>query len=317
MGNLREYEVHSASLLGLGFTPGEVHYAALQSGVSYGFLRDNRRVPSSRLHTTMPDAYKAVGTKNGSNGVVVLSPDNNPLSATQTFNKNMTHVVGDFPAGMFANRARLGMSTTFTPMITVSGYGNLFKNLYTMHGTATGDLTSWLISGDRNKFENVHMAGPMVAGQGTNASYIGVDITGSENYFKNCVFGSQSITRTQTAPNMRLAGTDNVFEDCIFLMAIAGNTTPYFINFNNVTTMNAYFKRCLFYVFSANHAAKAAVAFTFAAGASADIVLDAGCSFCGVSELAVTGSLKYIWAPTVFAATADELNLIAINSATF
>jgi len=321
MGNLREHEVHSAALLGLGFVPGEVHYLATGSGVPYGFLRDNRKLMASRLHTNILDAYDAVGRQNGNNNVVVVSPDSHSLAAALVLDKNMTHVVGNFPlaGGPAMNgRARLGMSTTFTPMITVSGYGNLFQNLYTMHGTAAGDYIGWLISGARNRFREVHFGGPMIAAQGGHASYNGVHVTGSENYFRDCVFGTSSIDRDELTPNVTLgAATYTVFENCIFTMSIE-DTEPYFIAVANTTgNTQAWFKNCQFYAMNANHASAAAVAFTFSGGSTAAMILDPNCSFNNVTKLAVSASMRYIFTPTVFAATADELNLIAINSATF
>lgn len=316
MGNLREHEVHSAALLGLGFVPGEVHYLASQSQETYEFWRDSRRIPASRLHTSILDAYDSVGRRNESNNVIVVSPDSHTLAAALVFDKNMTHVVGDFPPGLFAHRARFGMSTTFTPMITVSGSGNYFKNFYLMHGTAVGDYISCLVSGNRNVFENVHFAGPMVAAQGGGTGYLGVHVTGSENYFKNCVFGSKGIARDEVTPNLKIAGGDNVFENCWFVCQLT-DTDPIFVYVDNATSTNAWFKGCQFLAWSPNHAVAMAVAFVFGAGASADITLDPGCSFHNVTKLAASASMKYIWTPTVFAATTDELNLISINSATY
>lgn len=239
------------------------------------------------------------------------------LASAFTWDKSLCGLIGT-AANRFNQRSRIGMSTTFTPMITVSGYGNQFANLYTMHGTAAGDYIGWLISGARNAFTNVHFGGPMNAAQGGHASYNGVHVTGSENYFKDCVFGTDTTDRDELTPNVTLGPeTLTVFDNCIFTMSIA-DTDPYFIAVTNSSgTTRAYFNNCKFYAFNPNHAAAAAVAFTFSAGSSADMILDANCTFANVSHLAVTGSMKYIWAPTVFAATADELNLLAINSATF
>lgn len=239
------------------------------------------------------------------------------LASAFTWDKSLCGLIGT-AQNKFNQRSRIGMSTTFTPMITVSGYGNIFANLYTMHGTAAGDYIGWLISGARNTFNNVHFGGPMAAAQGGHASYNGVHITGSENYFNGCVFGTDTTDRDEKTPNVTLGPeTLTVFDNCIFTMSIA-DTDPYFVAVTNSSgTTRAYFNNCKFYAFSSNHAAAAAVAFTFSAGSSADMILDANCSFSNVTKLAVSASMKYIWTPTVFAATADELNLISINSATF
>lgn len=239
------------------------------------------------------------------------------LASAYTWSYSMCGLIGT-AQNRFNQRSRIGMSTTFTPMITVSGYGNQFANLYTMHGTAAGDYIGWLISGARNTFDNVHFGGPMIATQGGHASYNGVHVTGSENTFKNCVFGTNTIERDEATPNVTLGPeTITTFENCIFTCALT-DTDPYFIAVTNSSgATQAFFKNCMFFAFSANQANKAAVAFKFSAGSSADMVLDSNCTFAGVTKLAISASMKYIWAPTVFAATADELNLIAINSATY
>jgi hypothetical protein len=242
------------------------------------------------------------------------------LASAFTWDKSLCGLIGTARNKM-NQRSRIGMSAAFTPMITVQGYGNLFANLYTMHGTAAGDYIGWLISGARNAFENVHFGGPMIAAQGGHASYNGVHVTGSETYFNGCVFGTNTIGRDELTPNVTLGpGTITVFDNCLFTAAV-DDTDPYFIAVTNSSSYTqAFFNNCKFLAFSPNHAAKMAVAFTFSAGAtgySTDIVLDQNCTFAGVTKLAISDCMKYIWVPTVFAATADELNLIAINSATF
>ena len=259
--------------------------------------------PRSNMYMTLAEAEAAL--TGGINEVVMLSPESHSLASSLTWDKSQAHLVGQSPGSLFATRSRIGMSTTFTPMITVSGSNNLFKNIYTMHGTAVGDYTSWYVTGSRNVFDNCHFAGPMNAAQGGGASYIGVHVTGSENYFKNCVFGSKSVARDEITPNLKIAGGDNVFENCWFVCALT-DTDPIFVYVDNATTVNAWFKGCQFLAFSENHGNAMAVAFVFGAGASADITLDQGCSFHNVTKIAASASMKYIWTPTVFAATADE-----------
>lgn len=307
MGNLREHEIHSAALMGLGFMPGAIHHCALQSGVPYGFLRDDRRVPASRLHTLITDAYRNAGTNNGSNNVVVLSPDAHPAAAALTFDKNMTHLVGAYPEGRFNLRSRISQDAAFTPMVTVSGYGNLFKNLYTMHGTAAEDYVGWLISGSRNTFKNVHFGGPQVAAQGGDASYIGVHLTGSECYFKDCTFGFSTMPRDEITPNLQIGADaqNNVFENCIFTCALTDGD-PVFVKVLNTGGMTeAYFKNCMFVAFSTNWATAMTVAFLFTGGSTAGMYFDNNCQFINVSALVDTAKDQYIWLPRPFASTTD------------
>lgn len=268
-------------------------------------------------HKTFAAAYADIETLKKDCIVLEESGSSISLAADPLWAKSLCGLVGT-SNGKFNHRSRIGMSTTFSPMITVSGYGNYFANIYTMNGTAATDYTGWYVTGDRNVFENVHFAGPMNAAQGGHASYIGNYFTGTEGYYKGCVFGTHTIDRDELAPTVKLGPGTHVFEDCIFDMSIGADTDPYHVLFDNTSgSTEVWFKNCQFHAFSANQAAKAAVCFTFSAGYSADVIIDSQCSFSGFTNLAVTGSMKYLWLPTIFAATADERNLIMINSATF
>ena len=250
---------------------------------------------------------------------LLLTPENHSIATAFDWSLNNTNIAGMAPGGLGLNkRARIGHSATLSPFITVSGYGNSFSDIYTMHGMAATDYIGWLISGARNLFSGMHFGGPMFAAQGGHASYNGMNITGSENVFTDCIFGTNTIERDELTPNVTLGpGTLTIFNNCTFLCALT-DTDPYFVAVANTSGYTeAYFNNCKFRAFSSNQANKCAVAFTFSGSASADVHLDQLCSFSGVTHLAVTGSMKYIWAPTVFAATADELNLLAINTGTF
>lgn len=266
---------------------------------------------------TFAAAYAKIETLKKDCIVLEESGSSVSLAADPAWTKSLCGLVGT-SHGKFNQRSRIGMSTTFTPMITVSGYGNYFANLYTMHGTAAGDYTGWYVTGDRNVFENVHFGGPMIAAQGGHASYIGNYFTGSEGYYKSCVFGTHTIDRDEAAPTLKLGPGTHVFEDCIFDMSIGSDTDPYHVLFDNSSgSTEVWFKNCQFHAFSVNQSAKAAVCFTFSAGSSADVIIDPNCSFSGFTNLTVSASHKYLWLPTTFAATADERDLIMINSATF
>lgn len=249
MGNLREHELHTAAVAQLGFIPGACHYAALGSGVPYGFLRDDRRIPASRLHLNILDAYDAAGRQNGNNNVIFLTPDSHTLAAALTFNKNMTHLVGMYPGMPLNLRSRIGHSATVSPMITVSGYGNLIKNVYLMHGAAATDLIGMQITGERNMLENVHIGGPMAELQSAEATYATLDLTGcSEGYFKKCTFGTDTIARTDSNSILRIGADSvrNVFEDCIFLMHSSVGDS-YFIEVLVGSTYSwTMFKNCQF-----------------------------------------------------------------------
>jgi hypothetical protein len=207
-----------------------------------------------------------------------------------------------------------------SPMMTISGYGNLFANLYTVHGYGATKvaLIGTLISGHYNTFKRVHFGGPLNDTLGADAAYRGVSITGINTHFDHCVFGFDTIDRTGANDSVSLGpNTMTTFEDCIFLTRISG-TTPHFVEVLNTSGVTrAFFKRCQFIAMSTNMATAMAQAFTFTGGATCAIHLDQECSFLNVTKLALSAHMTYLWLPTVFAAATDELNLLAINSATY
>ncbi len=306
-----------------GIAPGVAATKAMvyasSSAAPYAYW-SGRATEVDQLYSGLATAEAAMTT--GRNDVILLTPEQHNLSAALTWDLNLTHLVGMYGgAARMGQRARIGMSTAFTPMITVSGYGNSFSNILTQHGTAAGDYIGWSISGARNTFNNVQFAGPMVAAQGGHASYKGVQLIGSENYFRDCTFGSITITRDELTPNLSIepatdAMTYNIFENCTFLLA-AEDTEPYFIKATNTSgVIMAEFIACRFVCFSSNNAVKAAVAVTVSGAATAYLMFDPNCMFVNVSLPVVAAKTGYVHQATNFPSATDEVNQIAINSAT-
>ena len=273
-------------------------------------------VSPSQAYSTLASAYNALSDQR--NDLLSVHPGSYSLGTTLAIAKNLVRLKGTHIGPMMNQRARIGMSTTFTPMVTVSGYGNTFENLYSMHGTAVGDAVGWLISGERNAFLRVAFGGPMNAAQAGDAAYEGVRVNGTECFFDECVFGTQTMPRDEVSPNLVVgAGTHTKIRNSAF-HAMLTDTDPVFVKVENTSGVTQIdFENCLFSAMSVNMAVKAAVAFVFTGGATCVITIDKNTRFVNVSNLAVTGSMKYIWTPTSWNATADELNLISINSATF
>ena len=277
-------------------------------------------VPSNSAPVkTLTNAYNSIGTYNDA---VVLQQSSSSVNLATAFNwqKNCCALIGTGSSRMNM-RSRIGMSTTFTPFVTVSGYGNLVQNIYAMHGTAATDLVGWSITGDRNTFDNTHFAGPMSATQDTSG-YKRVSIAATETYFKDCTFGTNTINRAGAYPNVELGVPSGdtysytTFENCTFLASISAGS-PMFINVLNNTTPNeiyAEFINCRFIATSANMNTSMTYAFTFAGSYTAGLFFNSGCQFYGVSGLAATANLKYIWTPRQFPASADTLNLISLNT---
>jgi hypothetical protein len=256
------------------------------------------------VYSSLATAEAAMTTGRGDS--LVIMPGNHSLAADPVLSQNMSVFKGlqDWP--LMNKRCRIGMSTTFTPFITVSGYGNLFQNLYTMHGTAAGDYVGWKIDGARNGFKGMHFGGPMVAAQGGHASYVGLDINGSENYFEGCVIGTDTIGRDEVSPNVSLAAeTLTYFKDCVFLANLTDGDPVFFSVENTSGYTWAMFENCRFFAFSENMATAMTVAFDFTGGSTCAMVFDGNCQFINVSALSSASEDQYIWLPRPFATTTD------------
>lgn len=199
------------------------------------------------FHTTIPAAYAAC--TGGRNDVTMITPDNHTLTATLTMNENMTHLIGMYPTSMMNMRSRIGHSVTVDPLIEVTGYGNLIKNIYTMYGLNNStDLTCLKMSGNRNTLKNCHIAAPQHATPADESTYCCVNLTSEEYYFDHCTFGLQ--TSIQTDGDMfRLDVPCNprmVFENCNFLQ-YTDNAQVSFFNFMAGTGIGfMVFKNCYF-----------------------------------------------------------------------
>lgn len=146
------------------------------------------------------------------------------LSSTFTWAKSACRVIGISSGTSISGRARIAPTsgaTAFTPFFTVSGNGNYFANLQWFQGFSTG-TTSQLgmtITGGRNRFDNCHIAGmgDNESAQSAGSRTLKISSTG-ENEFNDCIFGVDTITRTQANATLEFAsGTPrNIFNNCIF-----------------------------------------------------------------------------------------------------
>ena len=175
------------------------------------------------------------------------------LSAALVWSKSYTHLIGLCAPTRVGQRARIFQLSTLTaasPLITVSGSGCIFKDLYIFQGV--DDATSLInvsVTGGRNYFENVHFAG---GGHATQAINGGASLQlngGSENTFVNCTIGVDTIAAATGMVGILFDGeaSRNIFEDCIVTM-YAGHTGAAFVEVTDGTGIDRYtlFKDCNF-----------------------------------------------------------------------
>lgn len=175
------------------------------------------------------------------------------LSATLTWDKNYTHLIGiGAPSGV-ANRARIFQTSTATglsPLINITASGCVFKNFYVFQGV--DDATSLInvqVTGGRNYFESVHFAGGGHATMAIDgAASLKLDAA-EENRFIGCTFGVDTITAATGVTTVLFDSEAhrNKFEDCIFSV-YAGAAGVSFVEVADATGFDRYniFKRCLF-----------------------------------------------------------------------
>lgn len=221
---------------------------------------------------TLAAAYAL--TTSGKNDIVayVAGTSGLTLSAALVWSNSYTHLIGVCAPTKVAQRARIFQLSTLTgasPLITVSGSGCIFKNLYIFQGV--DDATSLInvsVTGSRNYFENVHFAGGGHATQAINGGASLYLNGGSENTFKDCVIGVDTISAGTGMAGLLFPATGgaarNRFTDCDFTM-YAGHAGAIFVELMGNSGIDRYtmFERCNFINLSATAMTEA---FAIAAG---------------------------------------------------
>lgn len=186
------------------------------------------------------------------------------LSATLTWDKSYTHLIGVCAPVNMNQRARIFQTSTATslnPLINITGSGCSFRNFYINQGVDdAGSKVCVQVTGDRNYFENVHFNGignnTMDVDEATCVKLDGAHFA----RFSNCVFGSQSTSAGSAATNSELwldgESSQCTFEDCIFTRRIEHETNHVLVQVEDALGFGAFmlFKKCLFMYTSVNQA---------------------------------------------------------------
>jgi hypothetical protein len=202
---------------------------------------------------TIAAAYAKCTTNQHDVVAVIGGASSNTLSAALTWSKSYTHLVGIGAPTRAGQRARIFQLSTLTgasPLITVSGSGCIFQNLYVFQGVNdNASLINVSVTGGRNYFENVHFAG---AGHATNAvdGAASLKLDGAEeNTFVKCTIGVDTIAAATGVTGLLLDGEAhrNVFEQCNFTLW-GGHAGASFVEVADATGIDRYniFRECLF-----------------------------------------------------------------------
>lgn len=198
-----------------------------------------------------------------------------------TWAKNSVHLIGLVAPTVVSQRVRINQLSTVTgisPLLLVSGNNNVFANFQIFQGVA--DATSLInvkVTGQRNVFDNVHIAGIGHATMVTAGARSLVLTGAAENVFKNCTIGVDTIIADNTVTDLELlsGALRNLFEDCLFDREISN------AGFASVTVTGATgidrwirFRRCTFLTLSVNDAVSQTSVFSLPALTQGYILLE-------------------------------------------
>lgn len=239
---------------------------------------------------TIAAAYAKCTANQHDTVLALAAADGHTLSAALTWSKNLTHLMGLCAPSRIAQRARIFQLSTLTgasPLITVSGSGCIFKDLYVFQGVA--DATSLInvkVTGGRNWFKNVHFAG---GGNALHAINNGASLMldgCEENLFEDCTIGVDTIGAAAGFIGLLFDGgaKRNEFKNCRFRME-AADVGAAFVEVADVTaiTHDNTFDNCIFTNNSST--VTMAAAFLIPAVTTGGRLLAKDCMFNRVSKL--------------------------------
>lgn len=218
------------------------------------------------------------------------------LTATLTWSKSRTHLIGLAPNLLSQARARISQtgSTVFTPLVSVTASECIFRDIGTFHGFANASAQICVaVSGGRNEFTRCLFGGmgdATAAAQAGGRSLVLSGTTG-ENTFRGCQIGLDTITASAANASLEFSGGNprNVFEDCIFpRMTSSASALFITVGASGVDRFNI-FRRCLFINAIDSTSTTMTVGVSMNAAAGGNLVMQ-GSSMIGVTDLGDAGA---------------------------
>ena len=225
-------------------------------------------------------------------------------TASLAYNADGTHLIGVNSSPLYSQRSRIAakssLTTGFGPVVTMSANGCYWENIEVFYGlaAATASCGAILVSGDRNRFKNCHFAGIGHATADVATAY-SLKLTGSENFFEDCVIGLDTIQRTAASAEILFGfntatgygAARNVFRNC--RIVAYGTTNHFFVSaLAGTIDRDNTFENCTFINMPtgiAGNGTQMAQAFSMTTGSSPDgIILCRNCTFVGVTASETT-----------------------------
>lgn len=172
------------------------------------------------------------------NDIVYLLAESNTASLTTDYQasnlawaKDGVHLIGVNNGSMLGQRSRvapLSTATAFADLFTLSANNCLIANVEFFQGqmgtNPSAASTCVKVTGDRNMIVNCQISGighSDLDDAGSNS----LTLSGSENLFKHCYIGLDTIIRATSVTEVVIsAGARNIFEDCQFETYTSGST---------------------------------------------------------------------------------------------
>lgn len=208
-----------------------------------------------------------------------------------TWSKSYTHFIGmssNLP-GM-GQRCRVVNSATYdlAVLFTLSGNGCTFRNLQFFDGKdSAADGACLLVSGGRNSFDNVFVAGmgdATASGPATRAGSYSLKVTGAENTFTNCTVGLDTVVRSAANSELIVTNVRNRFVHCdIRSNSVTAGKFLVAIDNSGGDLRDTQFDDCLFFNYTTNWATGITNVFSMPAGGSTHyVILRGNCQIVGV-----------------------------------
>lgn len=262
---------------------------------------------------TLAEAYALMIADN--DDVAVIAPSSSTgrtsESASITWAKRRTHVVGNGPLRTGWNRAGVSFaSTATTPSFTVSATNCSFTNIMLYQPEDINVLVN--VSAAYNTFNYVHFAGIANTTTGNDTAGRCLVITeADDNHFNNCMFGIDTVLNSAANALVELIGNTAVartqFNDCIF-STVTDDAGVRWVLFTGAYSSEVYtlFRNCLF-LNTRGGTTTMTVGITDPASVNGKIIID-NSWWLGATDLCSTVANVYINSNVV--ATADGGNLI-------
>lgn len=269
----------------LGGTIGNVYYVDPTNGNNA-----NDALSPATAVASVTQAYNLTTANQNDVVIFIGGPTAFNPSTAMTWSKNYTHLIGISTPLPLGQRCRIVNTSTndLAVLFTLSASGCIVKNVQFFDGKDNAaDGACVLVSGNRNYFENVFVAGmgdATASGPFSRAGSYSLKVSGSENLFADCTVGLDTVARTAANSELIVSAERNRFVHCDFR---SNSTTAgkFLVKIDNSggDLRDTIFDDCLFFNYSTNWATGITDAFSMPAGGNTHyVILRGNCTLVGV-----------------------------------